>query len=232
MYTKVDSTAVSSGNAAAGVVSGYRSNLAGIKARDTGVRTTIRPCTYAEYNFFVQQYNSDTNRIDKLYLKKVPSWFFMDVRNKYRLGLAVILCFIPFVCFLMLLLSVIRLISLIMVIFTVKKNRALVSNPFFNMIYLEGINLVNEYITFTAIHEITAFAGAAVITNNVAVMETSYARALHEGKPVEIMFFKSTFWNYEKQVLSRISWRIILTIIMIGISAIMSYISIFDIMLK
>jgi hypothetical protein len=116
------------------------------------------------------------------------------------------------------------------VIHKVGKNRALVPNPFQNMIYLEGIELTNMYVKFTAINEVTEFLGAAVSTSDMTAMAARVESALRVGGSVEIMFYRGAFYYYERNVVKTIYWRILISLIMMGASGFMSFITFFNIL--
>ena len=117
--------------------------------KDVGISTFVKENYYYEYNFFVEQYNNDVNRIRNKYMKKLNWLMFttMPCSSCY---------FIWIFCSLIVMFSVptfiynlIRFITLINIINTLKENKKNVPNPLENMIYCKGLVSVNEYYLIT-----------------------------------------------------------------------------------
>ena len=86
-------------NTTAVAVSGYAAGRVGARIKDTGTPVRVKNCTYAEYNFFVEQYNDPINRIEQNFLKKVSAWLFMDIRSRKKMHFIAMSSNIPLVCF-------------------------------------------------------------------------------------------------------------------------------------
>ena len=227
MYSNIDSESVSTAKPEEKLLNEGLSYKV-LQTQETAVRVNLRNCQFAEYNFFVRQYNADTNRIGRIYLGKIPSCRFLDIRNPWKLALSMILCFVPFVCFLILFLSALRFISLCLIILRVKMNRWSVKNPFANMVHFESVYHLVLYTKFNTIHEVRNLVGQFIEPDEESNLVERFSRS---PATLEVMLYKTEFYNFEKKVLDSMHKRIITSLIMIGCSTFMSYTTIYVILL-
>ena len=116
---------------------------------DIGMSVFVKENYYYKYNFFVEQYNEDLNRIQDKYMKKLNCLFFTTM--------PCCCCYITwFICSIVVLFSVptfiynlFRFITLINIISTLKENKINVPNPFQNMIYCNSLVKINDYYKIT-----------------------------------------------------------------------------------
>ena len=104
---------------------------------------------YYLYNFFVQQYNEDVNRVDDKYMKKLKCLIFTTLPD-WRYYVCWILCSIfPMVSVAAFIYNLLRFLTLIKIILTLKENKANIHNPFKKMIYCKTLLSANEYYFIT-----------------------------------------------------------------------------------
>ena len=199
---------------------------------DASRHVNIKNNVYSRYNFFVEQYNEDCNRIGEIYMKKVPYVCFMDFQSKFTMGLAFIAAFIPFICFLMVIIGISRLILYFIVIYKVIENRARVKSPYKKMIYFSGdFDSCNAYFDINDIDAITNVNMVAAYTQDFLAFIGDIRSNLETTNAARIMIYTTDFIIYETDVFHRIIPRILFSIVLLTGGLILTYTTINNILL-
>ena len=117
--------------------------------KDITITVFVKENYYYMYNFFVNQYNEDENRIQDKYMKKLNCLFFTTF--------PCCCCYVAWIIFSIVVLfsvptflyNLFRFLTLIRIIITLKENKINVPNPFQNMIYCKSLVGCNEYYLIT-----------------------------------------------------------------------------------
>ena len=208
------------GNGAMTVHNSTTVRPAGFKVENFGITVRIRNNKFFQYNFFVKQYNTDTNRISNLYLKKVPQWWFMDIKSLMLLRIALVLCLVPVVCYLFLFFAILRFIFICRASWIVCSNKKTVPNPFENMIYAKSLGSNNEFYEFTSLNQINTFSQYGFSSDWISKFTSRYESVISEGNSVKVMFYSSGFAAYYNQINNGIMKSISITILMIILSGV------------
>lgn len=188
-----------------------------VRAKIEGISLRLKKCRYARYNHVIKQYNKDCNRIKEIYLKEIPSWWFMDLRETWTIALTIILCLI--LSPIMLFLTIFRLISLIKAKHIVDENSSKISqDPFENMIYHRDLQgRINEYFSLTNEKLMQSFYSFQCFDETMAEITKRFEYRLSKGETIIVMLFTKTFEENWKIVMDNYSTSICLTCFMISL---------------
>lgn len=194
--------------------------------RDYGVTIFIKKNVYHEYNFVLNQYNQDENRIGDIYMCKLKNLCF--VRNITCHGCCYWFIFsvsfgtsVPLFIY-----NLIRFITLINIVNTMKYNRRNVPNVFEKMIYCKTLQKNNCYLEISS----------SFYTQNIQVLGISYESfALAYSRiantsgsfTVRVMFYNDKFVDHYTQAPGYVCLDICLTSILLFLSLISAIISIY-----
>jgi hypothetical protein len=186
-----------------------------VRATIEGKSLKLKKCRYARYNHVIKQYNKDCNRIQEIYLKEIPSWWLMDLRETWAIVLTIILCLI--ISPIMLFLAIFRLISLIKAKYIVDENSSKISqDPFENMIYHRDLQgRINEYFSLTNEKLMQSSYSFQCVDETMTEITKRFGFRLSKGETITVMLFTKTFEENWKIVMDNYSISICLTCFMI-----------------
>ena len=193
----------------------YTKASAEIDIKDVGVTTYVKQNYFSRYNFFVETYNNDCNRIENKYLS------YLTTSTCARTCCPRICClavsgFIPFISIPISIIAICRLVVFCRIISIVNKNRRLVPNPFERMIYFSELNgCKNAYydISSKINYQQLSVLGLSASQFNAAILR--YKDGIIEGKTIRVMFYKDGFKNYEGDVIKYMCLKIYYTSVLL-----------------
>ena len=118
--------------------------------KDVGIGVFVKANFYYEYNFFVEQYNEDINRINDKYMKKLKCLIFTTMPWCCCYPLWILFSIVVVFSVPTFIYNLFRFITLINIISTLKENKKNIPDPFQKMIYCKNLNMYNEYFRLTS----------------------------------------------------------------------------------
>lgn len=203
-------------------VQAQTNTVLGCEIKLEGEDTTIAPGPFSEYNFFVEQYNNDTNRQGEVYMKKVPAFRIMLQPRLWILIVCLGLCVIPFTCFPMLALGIIRFGCCLMVRHIVRINKKIMPNPFKRMIKVPVVsnigNILNGYYAITPIEFNQRLTGIGISTETINLFVAEFQTNFQRGEDIHVMLYSYEFEIYYNGVCHKMYIKDILSIAIIFLS--------------
>lgn len=182
-------------------------NPAGVNIEITSEDAIVKKTPLDEYNFLIEQYNNDTNRIGDNYLEKVPTYSCFNC-SLCGTTFIIFLSIVPGLGIIAFIIGLSTLITLIKAILIVKKNRRKVPNLFKNMIYSKDIRSKNEYFKITTNYQITRLQAVALADQETSVLFGRISADIQQGVPVQVMAYRNEFKLYEQNVLKKSCIRV------------------------
>lgn len=177
-----------------------RINPAGLKIVNVSVDAHIRHTQLDHYNFVIDRYNEDGNRIGSTSLEKVPTFTCFNCTGNGAV-LIIAICLLPGTGIIALIIGLVTIINYIRAYTIVKRNREMVPNLFKNMVYIQNLQSVNEYYEITNINEIVRLQAFAAVTEDFSMLFARISSELQNGASVRVMAYSNEFFQYEQNAL-------------------------------
>ena len=163
--------------------------------REVGIKSYVSQNFYKEYNYFVEQYNEDQNRIGENYMTKLKCLVFTTMPCaccycvwaglSVGFGISVLTFFYNFF----------RFMTLIGIVYNLIVNKNKVPNPFKRMIYCKGLKNANAYYRITTDiydHKIQEL-GVSIDSFHFAL---SQVQSSTQSLILDVMFYRDEFMDY------------------------------------
>jgi hypothetical protein len=207
------------------IAASVHSSQIGFVLKDISIAAFVKSNFYHEYNFFIEQYNNDINRVDDIYLKPLKLSIFTGLPSCgicscwYFLSVCLFLSIPTFFY------NLIRLILIIRCAYEVSKNNQVLKNPFQKMIYCKDLKKFNAYYEISSNQYTQDLFALGVSQENFYALFAQYSSSYSRLGSIGIMFYTEAFANFYNHAPRKICFDIFLTSIFLFLSLIFASLS-------